>query len=244
MLQQDAGVEHAQPRRIGGDRVQVHFPDFRATRGQLGYPDQQFHDRLAVDRGCAAHAVKQRSAAQLREHRARLALIDRRDPDRGVLEHFNEHSAQTNHHHRTELGIARDACEQFQSRRRHGLHRDAFESRVGSLLREICANPREGLAHFELRSQAQRDAADVALVRDIGRKHLEHDREAAPLGRRRGFVGAAGRLGHLGCDADRFEDPLRFDFRKRTAAFGRGARDGFVDDFCVHNFRLISESLG
>ena len=78
------------------------------------------------------------------------------------------------------------------------------------------------------------DAADVALVGDVGREHLEHDREAASRGGCDRIRGRARRIRHRGGDPERFEYLLGFDFRERGAILRRRAADYLLNIAVVH----------
>ncbi len=115
---------------------------------------------------------------RLRQHRARFLRIDRGEAQRGILQQLDENSAEADHDQRTEALIAHDAGDQLEARLRHRLNRDALEPRAGLLLPQRLADAREPRAHLLDGVQVELDAADVALVSDIGRQYFQHDRKA------------------------------------------------------------------
>jgi len=86
------------------------------------------------------------------------------------------------------------------------------------MLRERIADAPEGESNFVCRAQVKLDAADLALVSDLGRQYFEHHRKAHAGCDQRGIVGAGGMLRNRGGDSDRFEDLFGFDFGQRRAS--------------------------
>ena len=59
-----------------------------------------------IDGGQSARSVQERAAADRVEQIVSIALGEGRYPQRHVVQHFHEHAAQAEQHHRPELRIA------------------------------------------------------------------------------------------------------------------------------------------
>ena len=75
-------------------------------------------DRRAVGPGPAADPVEDPPAAEVVEHRHRDPRRDRRQPHGHVVEHLGEDPAEADQHDRPELGVAAEADDQLDPRRR------------------------------------------------------------------------------------------------------------------------------
>ena len=185
---------------------------------------QQRDDRVDVDAGLTADAAQNLSAAKLREHRRRLTPANRRQRKRGVLHHFDEHSAEPHHHHRAESFVAERPRDQLDALPGHRLHGDALEARVARLGGQVAANSLERVAHCDLVAEIQLDAADIALVTHIRRQHFQHHRESDPRRRPHRVVGRSRNLRHHHWQAERMQDSLAFDFRENRPSAGTSRR--------------------
>ena len=85
---------------------------------------------------------------------------------------FGIDSAHAQHHHRPDLGVAAKADDDLGDSRFHALQQCAADAGSGVLTlrrRDHCRNRRSRLL---VSRAAQPDAADVGLVRDVGREDL------------------------------------------------------------------------
>ena len=65
--------------------------------------------------GAPRAPVEQRTTLQLVEHPGRLVATERRDAERHVSEHLDEHAAESRHHHRPEQRVLRDADDRLDA---------------------------------------------------------------------------------------------------------------------------------
>ena len=123
---------------------------------------------------------------------ARQQAVERRQRDRSVAQHFDRHAAEAERQHRTEVGIARKAAQQLAAVRpaHERLHQHADELRLRHALGELHADGLESLHDGGIVGDIEQHAADVGLVRDATRQHLEHDRIADAPGGAHRIVGA------------------------------------------------------
>ena len=183
----------------------------------------QRNDRVDINSRLAADAMQKLEASKPREHRRRFAPADRRQRQRRVLHHFNQHAAEPGHDHRAESIVAERPRYQFEPRLRHRLYGDALEPRVFSFGGEIAADAIERLAHLGFVAEIQFDAADVALVTHLGRQYFQYDRKADSRRRPHRLVSARNRLWYDDRQPERMQDPLALDFREnRPSARTRG----------------------
>jgi len=75
----------------------------------------------------------------------------RRQPERGILEHFDKNPPRPAHNQRPEVLITDDSGDQFHSRPRHRLHRYGPEARLWRLLGKTPPYALECLSDFGLR---------------------------------------------------------------------------------------------
>ena len=105
---------------------------------------------------------------------------------RGVAHRLDRDAARAERDHRAEHRIGGDADQHFARMReaQHRLHHHALDARLGPQRAHVPQHVVERRGHHLRVLQVQAHAADVGLVRDVGRVQLEHHREA-DLARRR-----------------------------------------------------------
>ncbi len=128
--------------------------------------------------GLIAIALHQAGNAGARNLRARQIPVERRKLDRRVIDDFNRDAALAEQDHGPEEHVVGDADHQFERARLryHFLDDEAVESRLGPCRLYPRRHRRRRAPHSFRRREAERDAADIALMRDVGRINLERDR--------------------------------------------------------------------
>jgi hypothetical protein len=91
---------------------------------------QHVDQRVGIDRACSARAGEQRRTAQLREHRARIVGVDRRQAEGDVFQDLDEDAAETDHDHRAEMSIRIAADHDLLAARCHLLDQPAVDART------------------------------------------------------------------------------------------------------------------
>ncbi len=135
--------------------------------GEVRDADNRIAQCIDITRRFAAHAAEYLKAAQTCEHVARLSARQGRDADGNVFEHFDENAAQAAKNDRTEQRIALDAENHFDPVAGHALDDNTVDRRVRHSAFDFALDARERGANFAGIRKSQRDAADIALVRDL-----------------------------------------------------------------------------
>ena len=206
---------------LGGEHgVQIHLGDLGKIRDQQRHVFDDARERFAVDRVRAAHPFEDRRCRDTVLHRQRVLARRGRQPERDVLEHFDQHAAQTKSHELAERRIGYRADDDFLSAREHLLHLNAEQVGLGVVLLRVGHDRVEALLDFVGTLHADEHAARFGLVEDLRGNDLQDDGKAHP-GRELGGVG--GRR----CDtflrdgnAIRVADELAFRCGQRRAPFG------------------------
>src|SRR4029453_14663534 len=125
----------------------------------------------------ASCAFEQWVALELAYHAGSLVGAERRDAERHVPQDLDEHAAEADHHRRAEQRVLRDPENGLPS----AGHRLAYEHAVDARSLPACAPclAHELVVHAaDLARRPDPDPyeAEVALVRQVGRSHLHHDR--------------------------------------------------------------------
>lgn len=120
----------------------------------------------------------------------------------------------------------------------HLLHGESGETRLGSQLRRTSKHRCGGGTHLIGGLQAQRDAADIRLVRDVRRQNLDRHRKADEF--RRGCCRF-----RRSCDSSRYhrdavgcQDALGFGFGKYLATGFEHTRDDLCGSMYIRRFAL------
>ena len=107
---------------------------------------------------------------------AHVLARERRQADRGILEDLDHDAARAEHDERAELIIIGHAEDELDAVFDHFLNEDAVDDGVGAGFHRIFENFGRRLFDFRRGSRAEENAADVRLMRNIGRLDLERDR--------------------------------------------------------------------
>ena len=134
-------------------RVQVHLGDFREIGDELRNVDDHRGERVAVDRLGAAHALQDLGRGDAVQHRQRVVLRRRREPERDVLQHLDQDAAQPERDQLAERGVGHGADDDLLAAAEHLLHLDAEQVSpcasyfvgVGHDRREALLRPRRAL---------------------------------------------------------------------------------------------------
>ena len=168
----DQRVDHRQTMalRVDDDRIEVDFLD---QLGMVGGETRQIRDQLGerftIGRRRPSNSTKERRSPQLVEQSERLLLPDWHRRKGGVPQHLHVDSANADHQHRAEDRVPRDAENDFTPRRCHRLHQDAIDHRFGVSPFRAPQHPLIGLADGAFADNAERDAARLGLVGNVGR---------------------------------------------------------------------------
>ena len=136
----------------GEDRVQVHLRDFRIVGDELRHVLDHRRERVAIDRIRAAHALEDLRRGDAVEHRQRVVLGRGRQTERDVLEHLDQHAAQTEGDQLAEHGIGDRADDHFLAAGEHLLHLDAEKVRLRVVLLRVGDDGVEALLGHPRRS--------------------------------------------------------------------------------------------
>jgi hypothetical protein len=234
----DVGVLRAIARRrrveihddahVGGDRaglrsehrIQVHLGDLGKVGDELRHVPDHRRQRLAIHRLRAAHTLQHVGGGNAVEHRQRFVVGCRRQAERDVLQHFDQHAAQTERDELAERGIGHRADDDLLSTAHHLLHLDAEQVGLLVVLLRVGHDLREPGLCLRRVLHADDHAARLRLVQDLRRHDLHHDR-VSDLGRELRCLG--GRLRHAFLrhgDAVRVANEL--PFRRRQGRAPRG----------------------
>ena len=166
-------------RRQRGAQLQDRVADFRDGR----------RHRVQVGGWHAALAGQQAGAAQAGQHALDLGRADRQRAQRDVLQDLDPDAAQPDGQDGAPLGIVRIADEQLDAAPAQRRHQRPLDARRGVVRAGGLHELGEAAAHGRLTAEVQQHAADVALVRDVGRGQLEHHRTIEGARRGHGRVG-------------------------------------------------------
>ncbi len=164
---------------LGGEhRVEIHLADLGEIGDQLRDVDDDVGDRIAVGRIAAAHTLEHLMGLDAVEHRQRVVLGGRREPERDVLQDLDQHAAEAERHQLAERSVGDGADDDFLAAQQHLLDLDAFDLGVGLVLLGVGQNG--GVVLFGVGGglHAHHHAAGFGLVQDVRRDDLHHDREA------------------------------------------------------------------
>ena len=96
-------VERQKPLRRGEQGVDVDLLDPALLDDQVAEANQKLLERGQVHRLAAAHAFERREDLGLLHHPPGQGGIERRQPERTILEHFDELTPRAEKEHRAEL---------------------------------------------------------------------------------------------------------------------------------------------
>ena len=160
---------------VDDQRVDVDFqqPGLGAhRRTQACYCDGQ---RVNVGRRRAARALQQPRTTKLANFgRNRFgAVVSGLQPD--ILQHLDPDAAQADHQHGASLRVAFGAEHHFNARRGHCLDQHAIELQLGPGLADAGVQAGPGLAQGARIGDADPQAADLGLLRQLRGLRLQHD---------------------------------------------------------------------
>ena len=111
--------------------IEVDLPNLGEIADQLGNVDDDVRKRLSIHGLGPSHAVEHFGGLDAVEHRASVLHGGGRQPEGDVLEHFDQHAAQTESHQLAEAGVGDGPDDDFLSLAGHHLlNLDAFDARV------------------------------------------------------------------------------------------------------------------
>ena len=182
---------------VGGDRaalarehrIQIHFGDLGEIGDQLRDVLDQRGERVAVDRIGAANALEYFRRGDAVEHRQRVFARRRREPERDVLEHLDQDSAETEGDQLAERRIGHGADDDFLPAGQHLLDLDAEQIGFRVVLFGVGHDRREALVDLVGAFHSDQNAAGLGLVQDFRRDDLHHHRKADSRGELRRFGG-------------------------------------------------------
>ena len=171
---------------VGGDRVglgrehrvQVHLVDFREIGDEPRDVDDDIGDRIAVGRITAAHAFEHLVGLDAVQHRERLLLGCRREPERDVFQHLDQHAAKAESHKLAKRSVGDGADDDLLPAEQHLLNLNAFNLGVGFVFLGIRQNGRVILFDVGGGLDAYHHAAGFSLMQNIRRDNLHNNREA------------------------------------------------------------------
>jgi hypothetical protein len=159
-------------------RIQVELGDLREIGDQLRDVHDQGRERLAIHRFAPADAAQDLRGGDGIEHRERLLARRRRQAKGDVLQHLDQHSAETESHELAEGGIGHRADDHFLAAGEHLLHLHAIDRGIGLVAARVGDDGIEGLLRGLGALDADHDAPGLGLVQDLRRDDLHDDREA------------------------------------------------------------------
>src|SRR5260221_9061239 len=176
-MKHDARINRDTAVGVCKDRIEIQLFDLGMRDSERGDLEQYAFERGEVHRRLAPVTSEQRQAANLPDHRTRIALRQRRETKSDVFEHFDSHAAQTEHKSLAKLWIGSYPHDDFNSRLGHRLHGNAVDDcRRLRLLNRGC-NRVESCLYFLNRAQIQFDAASVAFMHNIRRTDFQDNRK-------------------------------------------------------------------
>ena len=226
----DAGIDCGRAGFRREDGVEVELLDLREVVEQRRDLDEDRGERAAVDGFAAAHAVEHLLGLDRADHVERLRLVDRRQTESQVLQHFDEDTAETEGDELAERGI-RDRADQRLGRARgqHLLDLDAFDLGVGLVLAGIGQDRVMGAARLVVALDADDHAAGIGLVQNVRRDDLHDDGIAHAAGEPGGLVGRLGEAFLGQRDVVGVADQLGLRGRQAGAAIGLDAVENLAD---------------
>ena len=184
-------------------------------------------DRLtsAAASASTAHALEHLEGADLADHAMRFVEIERRRAKHHVAEGLDEDAAEPEHHHRPEHWIAMHPEHGLDAVLDHRRDHEAVDFAAGPRGNAL-AHGGACLAHRRGGAEIERDAADVGLVHDVGRRNLEHDWKSDGRCSQLGLRGGVGQTGANDRHAGAAEERKGIEFGHRP---GRERRLGSLD---------------
>ena len=175
----DAGVQRDRAPVVDKQRVDIELGDLGYVGEQLRHCDQHGIERVAVGRRHVAVTVDQLRHARARHQGPCQRCVQRRQGHGAIGQHLDCGAAGTEQDDRTEGGVDTGADDQFARARRldHRLYREAVDPRIGPRAAHAREHRSCSVAHGLVRIEVERHAADVGLVRDVGRQDLQRDRQ-------------------------------------------------------------------
>ena len=198
----------------------------------------------------AAHALEHLGGLDAVEHRERVLARRRREPERDVLEHFDQHAAEPERDELAEARIGDGADDHFlRAGRQHLLHLHAADVRAGVIVLRVGDDRVVAGAHGLRVRHADEHAACFGLVQDVGRDDLQDDGEAHLFGEPRRVVGRRGEPLLRDGQAVRVRDLFGFRRAERAAAVGLDAVEdrahgGFVAGLTIEQHGSLRSPTG
>jgi hypothetical protein len=211
LVHEDAHVDRGGAVRAGEHRVEVDLGELREVVDEVGQPTDDLRDRLLVDRLRTAYALEHLVRGDAVDHRARVGGRGRRQPEGHVLEHLDEHAAETE---RDDLAEGRvgdrpdDDLLHVRAGVEHLLHLDTGDRGLGVVLLGVGDDLVVGLGRRVGVLHPHHDAAGVGLVQDLRRDDFHDDGEPDLARQVRGLLGRPGQALARRRDAVRVSDPL------------------------------------
>ncbi|MGC0373608.1 hypothetical protein RKD28_001124 [Streptomyces sp. SAI-229] len=225
LLRRPGGEDHAD---VGGDRsvrrrdhrVEVDLGDLREVRHQVRHPPDLLGEGPPVHALPAAHPAQDLRRPDRVQHRQRLVGVHRRQPERDVLEHLDEHPAEPERHHLPERRIGDRADDDLLPLRQQLLHLHALDPGAGGVRAGVLDDPAERRPYVRGALHTDDHTAGVGLVQDVRRHDLHHHGPAEPRRARHGLVDVRRHLLTGYGDPVRVGDHLALGRGERTAPLG------------------------
>ena len=177
---------------VGGEhRIQIHFRNLGEIRNQRRDAFDHAGQGRAVDRLGAAHAAQDLSRLDAVQHRQRIRVGRGREPERNVLQDFDQDAAEPEGNEFSERRIGNRADDDFLAEGYHLLNLHAEDFRLRVVLLCIADDGVERFFGVLRRLHADDDAARLGLVQDLRRDDF-HDHRKADI--RRELCRLIGRL--------------------------------------------------
>jgi hypothetical protein len=159
------------------DRIQIELANFRKISDQLRDRDDDACERCAIDRSAASHAAQDLRRRDSIEHRERVGLGRGREAKGDILEHLDQHSAESEGDHLAEARITKCADDNLVAAGEHLLDEHAAHAGVGFILLRAAQNHRVSLLGFRSCLHPDHHGSRIALVQDVRRNDFHHHRE-------------------------------------------------------------------
>ncbi len=231
------GREVEDDAHVGGDgvgfrrehRVQIHLGNFGEVRDEVRDAFDQRCQRFAIHRLGAAHPFQDLGGGNAVQHRPRVLARGGREAEGDVLQHLDQHAAQTEGDQLAEGRIRHRADDHFLAAAEHLLHLHAEQGGLGIVLAGVLHDGDEAPLDIRGVLQADQHTARFGLVQDLRGNDLEHHRKSHV---RRQLRGLRGRFRHplLG-----HRDPVRV---AHQLAFRRGEGGS---PFRLHPIEYLSD---
>ena len=166
-IDDDANVGRDGARRCREHRVQVHLGDLGKIADQRRDVDDHVGERVAIDRLRAAHAFQDFCGGDTVEHRQRVVAGCGREAEGDVLQHFDQHAAQTERHKLAERRVGHRADDHLLAAGEHLLHLDALDARFRVVLFRVRDDRVVTLFDFIGAVHADQHAAGFGLVQNF-----------------------------------------------------------------------------